>query len=190
MTLLNLDSPLFLKKRLICACLRCFSLLIMLLESVMQCVVLLFCCVFIIADCRISKKQACSAGSLLAGGRYSVTLREANVNFFENERPADEQADFSFLCTLYLCIIFMCVLMSTFWWWLTLCLKTKTNTGHSALRTMWLSAPVLAYVPVDLSHWLCVPPNRISHSWACGIALADWYVGNVVLVAMGRYGCS
>ena len=95
--LLNLDGALFLENRLICACLRCFSLLIVLLESVMQCVILLFCYVLIIADCRISKKQACSAGRLLAGGRYRVTLRESIV-----------------------------------------------------LRTMWLSAPVLAYVPVDV----------------------------------------
>ena len=107
MTLLNLDGALFLKKRLICACLRCFSLLIVLLESVMQCVILVFCCVFIIADCRISKKQACSAGRLLAGGRYRVTLREAYEKFFENERLADGQADFSFLCTLY--VLSQCV---------------------------------------------------------------------------------
>ena len=59
----------------VCACLRCFSLLILLLESMMQFVVLLFCCVFIIADCRISKKQASSAGGLLAGGRYCDTKR-------------------------------------------------------------------------------------------------------------------
>ena len=68
-----LDGTLFLKKRLICACLRCFSLLIVLLESMMQCVVLLFCCIFIIADCQISKNQVCSTGCLLAGGCYRDT---------------------------------------------------------------------------------------------------------------------
>ena len=71
----NLDGALFLKKRFTCACLRCFSLLIVLLESMMQCVVLLFCCVFIIADCRFSKKQASSAGRPLAGGRDRDTER-------------------------------------------------------------------------------------------------------------------
>ena len=106
MTLLNLDGALFLKKQLICAFLRCFSLLIVLLESVMQCVAHLFCCVFIIADCRISKKQASSAGRRWQTD-VTVTLRQAYVKFFENERPADRQADSVFLCTLY--VLSQCV---------------------------------------------------------------------------------
>ena len=66
----------------------------------------------------------------------------------------------------------------------------QLDNGHSALRTMWLSAPVLAYVPVDVSHWRMRHPNRLMHVWVCGVAVADWHVGIVVLVAMGRYGCS
>ena len=32
---------------------------------------------------------------------------------------------------------------------------------HSALRTMWLSAPVLAYVPVDFWHWMYALPQLL-----------------------------
>ena len=107
----NLDGALFLKKRLVCACLHCFSLLIVLLESMMQCAILLFCCFFIIAHCQILKKQACSAGCLLAD--VTMTQRETYVQFFENEWSADRQADFSFF--MYsLSIILLCVLMSTY----------------------------------------------------------------------------
>ena len=42
------------------------------------------------------------------------------------------------------------------------CLKPEHNyIDHSALRTMWLSAPVLAYVPVDVSYWLYAPPQQL-----------------------------
>jgi hypothetical protein len=120
-----------LKKWFICACLHCFSLLIVLLESMMQCAVLLFCCVFMIADCPLSKKQASSA-------RFQ-----------------------SFLCTLYLLCycVYWCLLSDDDW----LCLTTKTNiTGHSALCTIWLSAPVLAYIPVDFWHWLYALPQLLN----------------------------
>ena len=89
-------------------------------------------------------------------------------------------------------IIFFCL----DWYWLTLIvadrwllLPDSNFIGHSALRTMWLSAPVLAYVPVDFWYWGMRRPNRLMHAWASGIAVNDWYVGIVVLVAVDRYGC-
>jgi hypothetical protein len=39
---------------------------------------------------------------------------------------------------------------------------SQITTGHSALRTMWLSAPVLAYVPVDIWHWMYAPPQPLN----------------------------
>jgi hypothetical protein len=54
------------------------------------------------------------------------------------------------------------------WCWLTL--PDFNSIGHSALRTMWLSAPVLVYVPVDVSHWLYAPPQPLNARvgvWCC-----------------------
>jgi len=34
--------------------------------------------------------------------------------------------------------------------------------GHSTLRAMWLSAPVLTYIPVDFWHWMCAPPQPLN----------------------------
>jgi hypothetical protein len=89
---------------------------------------------------------------------------------------------------LILCIA--CLILCTAWYWLLLiyyrqtsafltyiiillcidyhCLTlpdaacSQTTTGHSALRTMWLSAPVLAYVPVDVWLWLRAPPQPLN----------------------------
>ena len=103
----NLDGALFLKKRFVYACLRCFSLLIVLLESMMQSVVLLFCCVFIIAHCRISKKQASSAGCLLVGRGYRGTKRGVR-EILRNEWPADGQAIFNLFNVLLIYFMLLC----------------------------------------------------------------------------------
>jgi len=89
-------------------------------------------------------------------------------------------ADFCFFITVY------CLTLCIAWYWLTqffyrqtsafflsiillysdwYCLTlpdadwTQIHTGHSALRTMWLSAPVLAYVPVDIDTDVCATPT-------------------------------
>jgi hypothetical protein len=90
-----------------------------------------------------------------------------------------KQSSASFLFFLY--FISPRMLSDAAWTW---------YPDHNTLRIVWLSAPVLAYVPVDFWHWRMRRPNRFTHAWVCGIAVADWYVGNVVLVAVGRYGCS
>ena len=49
---------------------------------------------------------------------------------------------------------------------------------------MWLSAPVLVYVPVDIDNDCVRYPNCLMHAWVHGTALVDGYVGNAILVAL------
>ena len=44
--------------------------------------------------------------------------------------------------------------------------------------------PCIDVVPVHLVIDRVRRPNRLMHAWACGVAVADCYVGNVVLVAL------
>ena len=46
-------------------------------------------------------------------------------------------------------------------------------TGHSALRTMWLIAPVLAYVPVDIDTEVCATPTALCTR---GCAALQWLI--------------
>ena len=84
---------------------------------------------------------------LLAFGNVvkNYCLRCSNFNF---------KADCWTSAFFYYCTVYNCMLLTDAAWG---CLN-KTHTDHSALRTMWLRAPVLAYVPVDFSHWLHAPP--------------------------------
>ena len=49
---------------------------------------------------------------------------------------------------------------------------SQITTGHSALRTMWLSAPVLTFLLISSTE--CMRrPNRFRHAWVRGIAVVD-----------------
>jgi len=90
-----------------------------------------------------------------------------------------KQSSASFLFFLY--FISPRMLSDAAWTW---------YPDHNTLRIVWLSAPVLTYVPVDVWHWRMRRPIRLMHA---GCVASQWLIdalGIVVLVAMGRYGRS
>ena len=103
--------------------------------------------------------------------------------------------DFSRQTSASLYLLSSYVLLSIVWCWLMLSEHNYTLVIVLSVLCGWVPLYWRTYLLIsDFSHWLYAPPQRhLWHSWASGVAVADWYVGIIVvlvLVAMGWYGCS
>ena len=168
------DGSLFLKKGLSYACFHCFSLLIVLLEMMLYCVFLAVYYVF------LQLLIICTALAFFFSFFILYWLIYVSL----------DNVCCLILCTMY-CLTWLllilyarqtsafyyhtasCVLFILFvsaWCCLMLPDSELLIIICSALCTMWLSAPVLVYVPVDFCHWLCAPPqllNACMVMWHC-----------------------
>ena len=164
----------------------------------MHCVFHVFCCVFLRLLIVAFRKNERAAGDACWLACVTVTCMRAYVrSFFLNVACllafGNVVKNYLILCTdwlwYWLTMIFyrqtsafllftilLCIILSTVWWWLTMT-DSKSLVIVLSVLSGWV--PLYWRTYQLISDTECVRrPNRLMHTWASGIAVADWYVRN------------
>ena len=111
---------------------------------------------------------------------YHVLLPDAEWRCLLFDFLNDKQTSAFFILFIYCTTN---VLLDTAWRWLTLPEPKHILVIVLSVLCGWV--PLYWYTYLLMSVIDCTRrPNRLMHAWACGVAVADWYVGNAVLVAL------